>query len=406
MGRKALALSFMALMFLALTLLTTLAWADDSKGMIRGQVINKTAGGGPVGNLPVTLHIHQGTSLVEKRTTRADAAGAFRFADLSATGSYSYTVSTYYQGVEYSSEPAGFAKDQTTLPVLLEVYEGTNSDAQVSVQRVHILANLVQGALQTSEFYIFQNTGDRTFIGSGEPITDGQRATLRFSLPGGAKNVEYGQGLEGVVFGGDVFTATTPILPGMQPVLFSYRLPMSPPTVSFSRKLDYAVSNLSFLVPDVGQVITSTVLVARERMSGQGTNYLHLAGQNLARGTEVTVDFSNIPAKLPPVASPGPAATTEERSYTSTTDQSALYRVVLVGLGALAVVIALGYALQRRRTQAMPTETARAVEDRASLILAIADLDDRYETGKIDEEEYRVERAGLKRWLAAIMRER
>jgi hypothetical protein len=71
---------------------------------------------------------------------------------------------------------------------------------------------------------------------------------------------------------------------------------------------------------------------------------------------------------------------------------------LLIGAGAAVVVIALG-ALAVRRWQ---TGAADQEADQDELLQLLADLDDEFEAGDIDEQEYHRERAALKAELAAI----
>ena len=386
---------------LALGLLAPGALAQG-EGIIEARVLNGTEGGGPVEGLTVTLRAFQGmTDELESQTGVADAEGRVRFEELDTSPDITYVLGATYMGVDYGSLPLTFEQAaETILSTSFPVYETTENPDQVDIQveRMHMFVDFEDGVMSIGELHIFSNVSDRTFIGV-EDADLGQRLTLRFALPEGATGLRFQMGGEGdrYVTTADGFADTEAVRPGTsQQILYGYAVSYGEAdTFDLVRPLSYPTLNLNVLVPRVGIEVTSNQVELNEIRTVEGQAYLNLNGRNFAAGDELSVRF----AGLQGIAQPG---TTAEPGRSGLDP-----RWIALGLAALALAVGVIYpSLRRSGRPVTASEPARQAEARLSrLVQAIADLDDAFESGSMDEANYRRQRQALKGEALALMQE-
>jgi hypothetical protein len=417
---------------------------EGGNGRITGQVTNGTAGA-PADSLrqvQMILYPFLDQTVQQPISRTTDAAGAFAFDSLGTGPGRGYVVLARYQGVDYFAGDGllDFSQENTTVPLTVTVYETSTSDAAVRIERNHMIVVPVEGDLQVTEIVIFSNDSDRTYIGSETFPGSGSRETLRLALPPGADDLQFQDpGMtESIALTTDGFVDSLPLAPGPREMLFAYVLSYASPTYRLVKTASYPTANFNLLVADVGAKVSSSQLATQSPLvppgGGQGERYLHLAGQNLARGSQVVIDFSALPQ--PGASQPGSAA-----GVSAGGDQEALKWAGAI-LAVLALALAGSYPLWRRRRAAawerktaaweaalpvagapvtvgqvsipavgqvsIPAVVSAAEESlesrRQELLLALARLDDRFEAGDIAEEEYRQQRAEKKAELIAVMR--
>jgi hypothetical protein len=318
----------------------------QGQGVIEGQVVNGTADAGSMEGLTVTLHIFVGMEEQPLQTATTDAEGRFRFEGLSTESNHAYILHLDYQGVEYGSDLLTFSEGETILSVSIKVYEPVESDEVISIERAHIFVDFQEGELLVGELYFFSNSSDRIYIGA-EEVAEGQRGTLRLSLPMGAKGLAVEGGELGQRFfetdGGFVDTWFLPPGQTSGQLMFSYSLPYDPSGYDLVRDIPYLLKALNVLVADVGVDVTSDRLTLEGSRGMQGQSYLNLSGQNLGKGERLTLHFSGSPGdelvKGREVMPAQPPQASEQ----------SLLRWVALGMAVLAVGFALAYPLLRRR---------------------------------------------------------
>jgi 5-hydroxyisourate hydrolase-like protein (transthyretin family) len=335
----------------------------QGQGVIEGQVVNGTANGGPVESLTVTLYVFAGMEEQPSKTATTDAEGRFRFEGLSTEADHGYALLLNYQGVDYGSSLLTFSEGENTLSIPIQVYEPTESDEAISIERAHIFVDFQEGNLLVGELYFFSNSSDRTYVGV-EEVAEGQngatvlRGTLRLSLPTGAEGLTFESGELGQRFfeTEEGFVDTWPLLPGQASgrVMFRYSLRYDPSGYDLARDIPYPLKNLNVLVADVGVDVTSERLTLEGSLETEGQSYLNLSGQSLSKGERLTVHLSGSPAnELEGEREAMPAQPSQAGSQS-------LLRWAALGLVVLAVGFALGYPLLRRQSKGAVEE----VEDR------------------------------------------
>lgn len=354
--------------------------AEPGVGVLEGQVVNGTVGGGSVAELEVTLKINGAEA--GSTTARTDAEGKFRFEGLPTGSDYSYQVSLQYQGADYTSESVSFGAGETSKSVEVPVYDSTTDDGAIMVMTAHTIIYVERDSLLVREFSLVVNGGDKTYIGSRVVTPDGDKETLRFSLPKDSSQLEVISGLmQCCVFpsqGG--FVDIMQVMPGAKEVAYSYKVKYGSSAYSHSAMFYYPTMSFDLLVKGANVDVSSDQLTEEEPLDVGGKQFIHFSGKNIAPGTPLAVRLSGLPKS----------------------DQGTS-KWLAIALVLLFASFALGYVLLRRRPQ--PVVSGDNLDQRRQRLLSdIAQLDDDFENGKISEELYQKARSEKKAQLVRLMR--
>jgi cytochrome c553 len=362
------------------------------KGVIEGRVVDGTAGAqADLGGLELTLFPFVGQKTFTPITTTTAPDGSFRFENLPTDPDRNYGLQATYLGVDYFHPELISVSDSPSASVTMHVYETTTDGSAISVSRNHVIIDFANNQLQVAELYIFNNSGDRTYLGDG--------ATLRFGLPKGAQNVQFDNPSmnQSTRLEGDQVVDTLPVPPGNRQVLLSYSVPYDGRSATFEKQILYATQSLNVLVSDVGVQVDAGPMVAGEPVSTQSNvRFLNYTQQDVSAGDQLSLTLSNLPRGSTPASAGVPA------------DRSGSLRWFGLGFVALALMFVLGYPALRPRLlaeEALEEDTAEVVlrRQRQMLLEALAELDDDYEAGEVAESNYIDTRAEIKADLMDIM---
>lgn len=382
--------SVFTLMILLGSLTCGVAYASSTE-TIQGVVVNGTAGATVPKGLTITLDVvnakHQ---VLAEQSVSTDTAGRFSFTSVPVDPQATYVVSTDYAGVPYTTmlpKPSPNARQAPT--ARLEIFESTNSAAHLRVDSVDWLLGTINPRTEQAlilETLTVTNGDDRTFVGDhrGDPgsATPGiLPRTLRLRLPDGASDFHVELGLDPSfllpVAGG--YVDTEPVLPGQHQIAFTFRIGYSEGVAELRTQLTYPTAKVHFLAPN-GLGFRSDHLANQGVTKLQGHNYRVLGADNLSPDTVVTVDVVGLPEIPADRLNP-----------------------TMIRIGGL-IVIALGILgavyLSLRRPK---THSGQSLDQRHALLLAMAELDEQYAAGKLDESSYQRERAEKKRRLVDLM---
>lgn len=382
-------IALLAVMIALIPSVPAAAGTDD--GVIQGQVINQTEDGSSTADVAVSLTIFVNDTEVGPTTVQTDAEGRFEFDSLSTESGYSYQVTLTFQEVEYDSQAISFNHGETSRSIDVEVYDSTGSDDAISIAMAYTVIYTEQSVLRVSEYYLFANMSDTNYIGTTEVTDDGDKATLRFTLPAGYTGLQYEAGLMEccIIATEDGLIDVMPLAPGHKTIRYSYNLTTNGGTYDFSQKFHYPVAGYTLTVQDIGSVNASSAqLILGEPLSISGAQFINLSGTELSAETIVTAHLSGLP----------------------TAGSQAAVIWTIVGLVVAAGGFGGGYLLKKkrpRRPAIIQVITPNTTEDvRQKLFLEIARLDDELEAGKIPEEEYHKLRSAKKAQLVELMRRR
>ncbi|MFQ5996781.1 MAG: hypothetical protein ACE5KP_04065 [Dehalococcoidales bacterium] len=357
--------------------------AEPGEGIIEGRIVNGTEGDSGVANQETILKTYLNDAEVNSATTITDAEGYFVFDQLLTDAGYSYQVTVNFQEAEYNSEWLTFDDGETTKSTVVTVYDATESDEAIRVEMAHTIIYVEPDSLLVEEYLFFINEVDRTYIGSQNPTTGEPRETLRFSLPEGITELQPAFGLMECCITGseDGFVDTMPFLPGGKEVVYSYRVYHDSGKYNFSHRVNYPVTNFTLLIQGEGVKVASNQLTPQEPLNIEGVQFNHLSGTNLDSGDVISVELSGL---------------------SGTNNQGIMIWVVLA-LITLTGGFGFVYLLRKRRLQTVSSE--RNLEQIYQGKLAeLAQLDDDFEDGKIDEASYHRLRAEKKSQLMVLMK--
>ena len=338
-------------------------------GIIEGRLINGTANGSSTAvDQEITLDTHLNDAHVSFTTTKTDAEGEFAFDSLNIDPGYSYLVTLTFQEAEYSSEWLIFVEGETTKSTEITVYDSITSNTAIKAELSHTIISVEPNSLLVVEYFKFINEADLTYIGSKEVTAEGNRETLRFSLPEEATELQYMMGLtEHHVFTSeDGFVDTVSVLPGYKEVAYSYRVNYNAGAYEFARRINYPTDISNLLVQGEGTEVISSQLTTEGLVDIESSLFNHLSGGNFAPGEILVAQLSGLP---------------------KSNEQGAFIWVSLT-LIVLAAGVTFSYLIRRKRLQSIsPVESYKQSQQR--LLVELAQLDDDFEAGKIQEENYR-----------------
>jgi mono/diheme cytochrome c family protein len=359
---------------------------------VTGVVTNATNGGQPVDGVPFTLYAFDSAILHSQTTSPVPSVtlsgtvtgGAFAFPAMKVPAEGLLWATLTYQDVRYSAFEV-IAPDVVTATLPITVFDAISDPSAVQVNQLHVLLEPQGTVMNVTEILALSAQGNHAFNG-----------TLSFDLPAGATNVTFPPSENSGEFIATQygFAGQLPVKPGDNAqVVVDFRLPYDN-GLQFSQKMAYAAQSVSVAVPD-GTALQGSGLqkVDMGEQTPQGTQ-----GQPLAIYTVSAVQ----------------AGGTLELSIAGKPFD---WTTVLAGAGALLLVLgAFGIWYRQRRQSAagLPDDEDEDEDqdegealpepgeepDREALLQAIADLDDAFDDGRVDEARYRRERAALKAQLA------
>lgn len=376
--------------------------AQAEGGVVQGQVINGTAGTAPaLGGLQVRLYLFSGNTLKETRRATTDAQGAFRFEGVPTGSPWVGIVSVEYGGVEYEAKPIDLANG-TDFASDVTIYETTTDDKALKVVRSHLIVEMGVGQLEVTELIVLHNSGDRTYVG-GEEVVPNRRATARVPLPAGASDVSFASEdlAAAMVRTGQGFVDTRPIIPGQQQYVLSYALPCEGSTYNLTKPIAYPTAAIDVLVDAPGAEVSAPNLDRLGVRQAEGRSYQHLSGQSLPAGTDLTIRFTGLGQPSAALASRQGSKEAAGRS------QSPWWLSLAPLLAAVALAPMVVMRLRQPEPEPWPLprrRTASAVQaERDRLLAAIADLDEQYEAGQLEEGAYRKQRQAVKDELTNLL---
>jgi hypothetical protein len=318
---------------------------------------------------------------------QSGADGTFVFKEVDLQPQYFYGAMAVFDGVTYSSEILAPKNGADRLDIDVPVYETTQDASAIQVQQMHVLFNFAQDGLEMTEIYALSNTGIRT-VKDAVKLDDGKAATMRYPLPKDADFIFFQPDTADrfVKFAGG-FADTSALLPGGQGDRFAvqYMVPYSQDrTFEYTAPVD--IKALNFLLPQgSGVTLKGDGLAGPQPVTLEaGKSYEVYALNDIRAGQSLRVSLSGNPA-----TGSKPAATRD------------LSLPLGLGGGLLGLaMIGAGIWWWRRpepddeEEAGMGTHPGDATLD--ELVARIAQLDHEHEQGKVEEDQYRRDRAKLR----------
>lgn len=342
-------------------------------------------------------------------TTTTDAGGNFRFDVSDVPPDLVFIAGSSFDGLNFSSGANQLSRANPTLELPVTVYDKTSDPAGVNIAQLHVVLQFAEERVQVNELYIVGNAANAVFVGtSGDPA----QGVIEVAVPEGAENLMFQRSFGSM----DSFLPANDFVPtargwadplplrpgeGALTLLVNYELPYTS-GMSIAHPIFYETATTTIILPDAGVEVTNTPWVAQptQTLGDQGT-FLNYSGPGVPVDETIRIVLEGRPS----VVTDATGAVVVNRNQTTE---------LLIGGGALLLAAVGGIFLWRgwqRRAAADEEEWAdETVVDEAvppsadsdALLRAIADLDDAYEAGNVEEASYQAQRAELKRRLAAL----
>ncbi len=365
------------------------ASAQDQPDSILGKVTNGTEGGVLPENLEVLLLSIDIASnqIIEQETTTVDEDGIFRFSNLVSGPRLTYRVvvdaGTYTPSVD-------MANQENWQNVRMKIYDETTSLDEITLSSYVMMAPTIDArSRQVGILTVINvnNYGDEVWT---PDLTDPDLTgldLLRFNLPDGFEDLAIESELPtGNILEIDTgFALTNPIPPGEAAILISYILPYEGDSFDFNLKLPYGADQVRTLLPDGGGTISAEGFGIPESVVVAENVFNQFQGEGYAVGDELLIEFSGLPQPTP-------------LQQLSDFFKGRTYVIVIIWVVGIALLAILGYAMYSSRKRSdLTSDDDDELVDRTDVIAEIAELDEEFESGKIEEDEYNERRDELKR---------
>ena len=362
--------------------------AEPNDGVVSGQLINKTAGGGPTSGATVTLVSfgRKEQKPLGQRSVQTDADGRYTFTDLDRDSNLVYLTLARYQNVNYPADQPFQLQEQPSTQADITVYETTTADDAIQLESLNLLVmGADQGVVQAMEMGALVNTSDRTFI-TANPQDQQLARAIKFSLPSGAMNVQMQTGFneQDVTAGIGGVQVTSPVPPGRHQFALSFDIPYNGSNADLSLQIPYPTASFQVYLPDTGLKLDGGPLRPAGPAQLGGQSYTLYTANNLAKSSMVGGQLSGLGSN----GVIGPS------------------QLALISLGVVLFVIGGGVLLfgSRVRQGAAPTaqSSGDTEQERLELVIRMAALDERFAAGEIGQTEYNAERARGKKRLREL----
>jgi hypothetical protein len=355
---------------------------NESHGTIEGIVL-EAASDRPQRDVEVTLTASNSNG--ERRFRRraiTSKDGSYSFDKLPVGDEIVYTVDARYDGGTFAGGALRLPDDTKEPPVIettLRVRKTTTDPHVLLIRRDNIfIVPKEQGGVGVIESVTVINDSEFAYIGRGAEMagaSTGPRPTLGLALPEDARDGSFGivrsdLDVPQIVRTDFGFAPTVAIPPGDLNFIYSYELEGSAGAYDFSRVALYPIIELAVFV-------SGDLTIESNRLVEDGTE--SVGGRSYDKWT--ATDY------LDPGDSIAINVTQAEGGTLTIVAGAAALGLLLLTMG--------GYVLaRRRRRSAIGTGPSRD-----DLLVAIAELDVRKESGELSTEEWTVARDKLKREL-------
>lgn len=265
----------------------------QGEGIIEGVIYLGTSNS-PVPGVPLRLEYYEGSSLAETYTAESDDRGAFRFENLRVGANCAYLLRAEYGGITSTSEMILLSAEQPSATIQHRVYEAGAEDADIVIQRAHLIIQPASDAVQVQEVLIFSNRGDKAYVGT-PAVEGGPPLTLRVDIPADAAALSFDEGQLGerfIVLEDGSVADTQPVLPGegTARLVLAYNLPPQSGEWGLDYRFYYPVENLNVLLASEEWGIESDVLTFAGTMGGD-MPFQNYAAKNMPADTTLTMTF-------------------------------------------------------------------------------------------------------------------
>lgn len=358
---------------------STTAEGEIATASVSGTILQGTAGASIPESGTVTLTIIEMTGAQGSLETELNADGTYLFDNLPLISDAGYFVSIDYGNGTFNSEFAPLTETSPDINLNITIYETTDDDSVIQLEVVLSQVDVLdEQTLQIWQLISVVNTSDKVYI----YIDDrGESVSVEVPAPEGVR-LSPEIDLSRFSFNDNAVFDTRPVVPNTE---HSFQLLYTVPfngSATFSQTFPYA-----FLGPYEAYVDSSQL-----RLNADGWQTL-----------DTPQDIDNVTyrgiVKINGFAPDETIEFTINRSGTMINKQTVGYGVIVLGL--VFILIAAWVYL---RVSSVPESVPIEEETMQSLMKQIAELDDQFEQGAIEKQDYDTQRKSLKNKVALMMK--
>lgn len=367
----------------------------EALGILRGQVIQGTAGGDSIEGTEAIVHIYDSQLREQIAEYIVGADGTYQYDEVRIRPDFAYRMTAEYKGVTYSSPVVIGDPSETDMVIDVTVYENSADSSAIEITSRATQINLSTQGLYVIEVIDLVNNSDHAYIQNdvaGVP----ESVSVGFPIPEGAQLQLDHTDPNRIMLNDDnsVVYDIAPVLPNREHyVQFSYLLPIQNAN-SIQQPIDYTITGpVAFFVEDTHLEFTSDQTTFVETRPFNNQTYSVYQVDNIPGvGDAITyqVALSSDPGT-------GVAATVQ------TIPREVLAVILLVAglvlIGGAAVIIL------RNRSNSVSYEIVGGDDlTPEDLMKEIAELDNAFESGDLSKSQYQKQRNQLKTQLMQLMK--
>jgi hypothetical protein len=343
-------------------------------GKIEGLVSNETTNTTEP-DVEVKLTSYLGDISKENYTTSTDNTGKYSFDALQ--WDRAYVISLKFNGVEYATGKLVFEPEESAKTFDLPVYDTTNDDSLIMIDSSHIIIQIENDRASVAELSVINNGSNTVYIGK---INDSEKVeTLKFGIPDNAQSFQFHHGIteESAIVKDGYLTSNMSVQPGISRFVYSYEIPIDRNNI-IDKKIDYMTNSQLILVSDNGYEVEVEGLGNSEQVDMNNQKFLKWTGNDLKRGQSIKI------------------------SITKSLFTGDITKLILLSVIILIIIISAGYSFYYKKRGKPEMRQEFSEEIRIRLIKEIAKLDDMFEDGKIEKNDYKKLREEKKTRLIEI----
>lgn len=361
----------------------------ESIGILRGQIIQGTAGGASVEGLEAIVHIYDSQLQEQIAEYIVGADGVYEYTEVVIRPDFAYRMTVNYNGITYASPVHVGDPNEAEMVIDVTIYDtGADEDALAITSRATQI-NLASNGLYVIEVIDMVNNSDRAYIRE-EVSGTSEAVSVGFLLPEGAELQLQHTDPNRILLSDDGRTIydMAPVLPNTEHyVQYSYLLPIQN-AQSIQQPIDYRVTGrIGFFVEN-------------SHLDFEGEN-LELTQRQIFNGQEYDIyEFVSPPQVGEAVTYNVTLSSTPDGTATGGISRDILALLMLIA--GVVLVGSAGFIFWRGRKTDTPAPESTTTD---TVIRLIAELDNAFEAGEIEKGEYQKQRNQLKAQLTRLMKQ-
>ncbi|MBN2555263.1 MAG: hypothetical protein JXA97_04925 [Anaerolineales bacterium] len=341
---------------------------QEGAGRIEGRVRQGTAGADVPAGLEVGMVGIEAAAVVVEQFATIDSDGYFVFTGVEAVPDRIYGVFAAYEGIDYFSSGIELDAENLQAQVELVIYEAGASEDEVVAEQVHFLVDINDNQqFEITQVWLLTTGGDRAYVPGGEGM-------FEIGLPEHFFSLDIEPPLEGEVFdNGTSLAVRAPIRPEQ--------------TTDVVFRTTLVAGEEVFRVVTLSPIGSAIWLVPLERLTISAPGLMEVGTVDLAGTTLRRYEQDEVPA--------GAELAINITHLSETSDG-----ILILAISG-AIILLCGGILWNWNRRRLGTRD----EVYELLTRTLAELDQAYQDGKIEEERYLQRRALLKEQALARMPE-